>query len=292
MGDHRGQSHESPGETGKADLEPAARSIEDPHCPCGEGEDDDPGDGERNHRRIERLLLGHVRMLSMRVLAGIVHIVVRAIQAIVSGLRWLARQAYRQRSLGVASNPQLTRLLDVHFVTVAAHLALVAALIVAAPPPNGFDLLVCVPLLVLLVAIVSWRSTRIVIALLVAAQLVICLVAMWMHEGILLALLIAFAAAQQTALVRSARAWLGRATAAGLLLGVITGGGGLLGGIFTPAFPLWICAILLTVALVLAVRMPAPPPHPKLPKQPKQPSGVPEGYAIYRPSSLDDPPRP
>jgi hypothetical protein len=230
-------------------------------------------------------------MLSMPVLAGVVRIVVQAVQGFLSALRWLARQAYRQRSLGVASNPQLTRLLDVHFVTVAAHLALMAALIVAEPAPNGFDLLlVCLPLLALLTAIAIWRSTRLVIALLVAAQLATCLAAAWAREGILLAMLIAFAAAQQAALVRSAGVSLGRATAAGLLLGVFTGGGGLLAGIFTPVAPLWICAVLLTVALVLALRMPRSPAGPKLPRQSARQPAVPEGYAIYRPSSLDDSP--
>lgn len=236
-------------------------------------------------------------MLTMPVLASLARIVVQALQSFVSGLRWLARQAYRQRSLGVASNPQLTRLLDVHFVTVAAHLTLLAALIVASPSPTARDWLLSLLLLILLTAAGIWRPTRPVIGLLLTGQLVLYVIAAAVaRQGILLALVFALAVAQQAAVIRSAGAKLGRATAAGLALGVLTGGAGLILGLLVPAVPLWICAILLAVAIVFALRLPAPPPRPTLPAQPTRrpsaPKTVPEGYSIYRPSSLDDPPPP
>jgi len=220
-------------------------------------------------------------------LAGLARVLVQALQSFVSGLRWLARQAYRQRSLGVLSNPQLTRLLDVHFVTVPAHLALLAALIVASPTSR--DWLLSLPMLILFTAAAIWRPTRLMIGLLLGAELMMSVVAaVWAPGGILLTMLFAAAVAQQAAVIRSARGRLGRATAAGLLLGVFSGGLGLIFGLLTPSAPLWICAALLAVALVLSLRMPPPPPRPQLPKQAGQRTNVPEGYAIYRPSSLDE----
>ncbi|HZM79103.1 MAG TPA: hypothetical protein VFC19_25520 [Candidatus Limnocylindrales bacterium] len=217
----------------------------------------------------------------------VVRVVVQALQSFVSGLRWLARQAYRQRSLGVASNPQLTRLLDVHFATVAAHLALLSALLVAAP--SGRDWLLSLPMLALFTAVAIWRPTRLVIGLLLAAQLLVSVVAaVWAPGGILLTMLFAMAVAQQTAVIRGSRGKLGRATAAGLLVGVFTGGAGLVFGLLTLSAPLWIFALLLAVALVLSLRMPPPPERPKLPKQVGRRTNVPEGYAVYRPSSLDE----
>ncbi|HEX6683852.1 MAG TPA: hypothetical protein VF062_13700 [Candidatus Limnocylindrales bacterium] len=229
----------------------------------------------------------------MPVVARVIRVVLNAIQGLLGALRWLARQAYRQRALGVAANPQLTRLLDLHFVTVAAHLTLFAVLIVAQPAPAVRDWLLCLPLLALLTAIGIWRGTRPVIGALIGLQLVVCLIAaLGVEQPILLTVFFAVAVAQQVTLARNAGASLGRATAAGLLLGILTGGAGLLVGLLTPAFPLWLCAILLTIALVLAFRVPGPPARPKLPAQPRQKPGPPDGYAVYRPSSLDDTPHP
>jgi len=226
----------------------------------------------------------------MPILTSLARVVVQALQGFVSGLRWLARQAYRQRTLGVASNPQLTSLLDVHFVTVAAHLALLAALLVVSPPAR--DWLLSLPLLALFTGVAIWRPTRLVIGLLLAAQLVVSVVAaIWAPAGIPLTMLLAMAVAQQAAVIRNCRGKVGRATGAGLLLGVFTGGAGLIVGLLTPSVPLWICALLMVVAIVLSLRMPRPPARPQLPRQAARRTNVPEGYAIYRPSSLDDPPR-
>jgi hypothetical protein len=293
MAHHHGQAHESPGETGGADLEPAPGPVKDPDSDRRQGEGDDPAYGKRNHRRVGRLLLGHVKMLAMPFLASLARVVAQVLQRFVYGLRWLAVQAYRQRTLGVSSNPQLTRLLDVHFVTVAAHLALLVALIVASPSPTGRDWLLSLPLLALLTGVAIWRPTRLVIAVLLAAQLTFYLIAgVWARPGIVLTVLFALAVAQQAAVTRAAGGKLGRATAAGLLLGIFTAGTGLIFGLIAPAVPLWICTLLMVVAVVLSLRMPPRPPRAKLPKQqprqtPQRPA-APEGYTVYRPSSLDD----
>lgn len=230
-------------------------------------------------------------MLAVPILTSLARVALQALQSFVAGLRWLARQVYRQRSLGVMSNPQNTRLLDVHFATVAAHLALLAALIVGSP--SGLDWLLSLPALILFTTVAFLRPSRLVIGLLLGAELLVSVVAAaFAPRGILLTMLFAMAVAQQTAVIRSAHGKLGRATAAGLLLGVFTAGAGLIFGLISPSIPLWICALLVGVALVLSFRIPPPPVRPQLPRQPGRRPGTPEGYSVYRPSSLDDtPPR-
>jgi hypothetical protein len=227
----------------------------------------------------------------MSLLARVLRVVLNALQGFAASLRWLARQAYRQRSLGVMASPDLARLLDLHFATVAANLALIAALIVARPAPTLQDWLLTLPLLAVLTAGGVWRAGRARLAVLVVLQLITLVMAVVIsRQPIMLAMLVAMAVAQHASLVT---AWvhlgkgpgLGRATAAGLLLGVLTGGGGLLLGLLTPAFPLATCIALFVIGLTLVWRMPGP----QRPEVPQQPAGAPEGYAIYRPSSLDEP---
>jgi hypothetical protein len=224
-------------------------------------------------------------------LARVLRLLLNALHGVVSVLSWLARQTYRQRALGVAANPDQTRLLDLHFVTVAAHLALLAALVVARPAPTGRDWLLSLPLLALMTTTGVWRAGRARLAVLVTFQLAILLTAALIsREPIMLTILVAVAVAQQASLVtawaRTAKgSGLGRATAAGLLLGVFTGGGGLIGGVFAPTFPLWVATVLMGAAAVIAFRIPRQE-RPALPKQ--QDGRLPEGYTIYRPSSLDD----
>lgn len=226
----------------------------------------------------EMLLLRRI----LRVLSG-------AARRVLAGVAWLARQTYRQRSIGVATTPQLTRLLDLHAVTVAAHVALVAALLVS-PGPAPRQWLFAGLVAGALTAAGIWRTSRIFLEVLILMQVAgLVVVAVWLPEPIGLAMLVALAVAQQGTLLaawgRHGASWaaLTRATAAGLLLGVFTGGGGFVVGIFTSGFPLWVSAVLLTVAAVLAARMPRPP-RPELPRQTTTP---PSGFTVYRPSSLD-----
>src|SRR5262245_45592567 len=174
------------------------------------------------------------------------------VRQVASGLGWLARQTYRQRSLGVAHTPQLTRLLDMHALTVAADLALIAALLVA-PSSAGAGVWVGVGVTTIALAfLAAWQSSRLVIGVLVAVQGIgSVLAAQWIRDGWLLVVLLGLAVAQQAAVLRL---WLslgaklpvlGRATAYGLLLGVFTGVGGFLAGVILPAVPLWIAALLL-----------------------------------------------
>src|SRR6185436_10504618 len=98
-------------------------------------------------------------------------------------LRWIARQTYRQRALGVAGSntPQLTRLLDLHAITVAAHLALFAALLLALPSPT----IIWIAALIggtFLSALAIWRSTRLIVSLLIAAELLLSLLALRWHD--------------------------------------------------------------------------------------------------------------
>lgn len=245
-------------------------------------------------------------MLTVNVLARVLRVVINTIQLVLGGLRWMARQTYRQRSLGVMASPQQVRLLDLHMVTVAAHMTLVAALIVA-PTPVLRDWLLALPAFLILAGIGLWRAARLVIGLLLFLQLLGIGAVLY---GGPFPLLLAFALAQQVTLVRAATTAasilinvtpdvrkapaatsgvttiksLWRASLAGLLLGLFTGGAGLAVGIFTPDFPLWLAAALLLSAAVLAARM----PRPEKPQIPRQTREAPEGYAIYRPSSMDD----
>jgi hypothetical protein len=231
-------------------------------------------------------------MLTMPLVGRLLRALVSALQSFIGVLRWLALQTYRQRELGVAASPTLTRQLDLHFVTIGAHLALAAALILAGDGISGRDWLLSLPLFALLTVFGLWRGGRWTLGGMVALQLALLLVfLLGPRQPILLAMLAAAAFAQQVALARRA---LGRATAAGLLLGVFTGGGGLLLGLLTPVIPLLICAILLVAGLVLALRMPGRE-RPKLPRQadPTKPANptlveMPEGYVMYRPSSLGE----
>jgi hypothetical protein len=228
----------------------------------------------------------------MDILVRVLSVLRTIVRQVVNGLGWLARQTYRQRSLGVAHTPQLTRLLDLHALTVAADLALVAALFVARSSANAGVWIGVGVTTIALAVIAAWQSSRLVLGLLIAAQaLGSVLAAQWVRGGWLLVLLVGLAVAQQAAVLRL---WLGhgaklpvlgRATAYGLLLGVFTGGGGFLVGVFLSAFPLWIAALLLIGAAVLSWRLPTPPPA--IP-QPRRQGELPDGYAVYRPSSLED----
>jgi hypothetical protein len=231
----------------------------------------------------------------MDILVRVLSVLRAIVRQVVSGLGWLARQTYRQRSLGMAhttaQTPQLTRLLDLHALTVAADLALIAALFVG--PAVNIGVWIGVGVTTLALAFVAaWQSSRLVIGLLIAVQGVgAVLAAQWISGGWLLAVLLGLAVAQQAAVLRlwlshgAKPTVLARATAYGLLLGVFTGGGGLIAGLVAPSIPLWIAALLLTIAAVLTWQLPKPvPPVP----QPRKKGQVPDGYAVYRPSSLED----
>lgn len=228
----------------------------------------------------------------MDILVRVLSVLRTIVRQLVSGLGWLARQTYRQRSLGVAHTPELTRLLDLQALTVAADLALIAALLVAPANANA-GVWVGVGVSTIALAIVAaWQSSRLVIGLLIAAQGVgTVLAAQWIRDGWLLAVLLGLAVAQQAAVLRL---WLShgaklpvlaRATAYGLLLGAFTGGGGFLVGVPLPSVPLWIAAVLLTIAAVLTWQLPTPP---AAVPQPRRKGEVPEGYSVYKPSSLED----
>jgi hypothetical protein len=222
----------------------------------------------------------------------------------VAGLRWLARQTYRQRALGVAGQPQLSRLLDLHAITVAAHLALFAALLLAAPV-RTIVWVVALAFGLTLTVVAVWRSGRLFVGLLIAAQGLLSVLAIRWHD--FLPYLIALAFAQQACLLAiwirlgASLAVLGRATAYGALLGVFTGGGTLIIGVFARSVPLWTAAVLFTIATLLCLRIPATGPRPPRPPrqggtgqapqiaQGPQSTQAPEGYSVYRPSSLDTP---
>jgi hypothetical protein len=229
----------------------------------------------------------------MDILVRVLSVLRTIVRRVASGLGWLARQTYRQRSLGVAQTPQLTRLLDLHALTVAADLALIAGIIVAdQAAETGVWIGVGISTIAL-AFVAAWQSSRLVIGLLIAAQAVGAVLAVqWIRGGWLLAVLVALAVAQQAAVLRL---WLGhgaklpvlaRATAYGLLLGVFAGGGGLLAGWILPAVPLAIAALLWIIATALAWKLPTPA-APSVP-QPRRKGQVPEGYAVYRPSSLEE----
>ena len=228
----------------------------------------------------------------MDILVRVLSVLRTILRQVGSGLGWLARQTYRQRSLGAAHTPELTRLLDLDALTVAADLTLVAALIVARSSANAGVWIGVGVTTIALAVIAAWQASRLVLGLLVAAQgMGAVLAAQWIHGGWLLAVLIGLAVAQQAAVLRMWLGYgaklpvLGRATAYGLFLGVFTGGAGLLAGLFFPALPLWIAALLLIAAAVLTWRLPAPPPG--IP-QPRRNGELPDGYSVYRPSSLED----
>lgn len=215
------------------------------------------------------------------------------LRSFVGGLRWLARQTYRQRSLGVAQSPQLARLLDLHALTIAAHVALIAALIVVPARIEPLLWLVAAVATAALTSFAVWLSGRLIIGLLIAAQGIGAVLAAQWLSGPAVPFLLALAVAQQVTLIvvwfrhGAPPSALSRATAYGLLVGIFTGGGGLVAGWFAPAAPLWIAAVLLTGAALLTLKMPDPPRPIAVPKQGR--TAVPEGYAVYRPSSLDSP---
>ena len=214
----------------------------------------------------------------------------------VAGLRWLARQTYKQRALGVAGSPQLARLLDLHAITVAAHLALVAAFLLT---PGSPALVWAVALVggLALTVVAIWRSGRLLVGVLIAAQGILAILAVRWPD--FLPYLLALAVAQQAGLVAveirhgASLAVLGRATAYGSLLGIFTGAGSLFLGLFFRSLPLWTAAILFIIAAVLSLSIPSNTPRP--PRTPRQPGSrqasapppLPEGYSVYRPSSLD-----
>lgn len=238
--------------------------------------------------------LGHGKMLAM--LARIFRVILNAINGLVAGVRWLARQTYRQRSLGVSATPHLTGLLDLHAVTVGAHVALATALVVVRPTPTLSDWLLALPTMVILGGLGIWRRGRLALALLVLLQIIgLIVVALWIRQPIVLTSLVAVAIAQQATLIAAWKrhtasfAPLFRATSAGLLLGVFTGSAGFLVGLFISSFPLWLATALLVTALALAGRMPRPQRDRVVPRQTTTRKAVPDGYTVYKPSSLDEP---
>ncbi len=226
-------------------------------------------------------------MLSVLVIQRVLRVVLTTLQVLLGGIRWLARQTYRQRAIGVSASPQLARLLDVQFVTVAAHVTLLSGLVVWRGQLNW---LWAAPVAVAGLAAGIWLRNRWVIGGLIVLQLAGLALA-WLPAVVALAL------AQQASVIAAARARaLWRAALAGLLLGVFTGGAGLVLGVFMPAFPLWLTAALLLIGLVLVLRLPVPKKA-VVPQQPTKPGaekpgaekpGGDQDYTVYRPSSMDD----
>lgn len=236
-------------------------------------------------------------MLSMSVLRALADVLIRVLRRLGTGLRWVTRQTYRQRSLGAAATPHLSGLLDLQAVVVAADLALIAGLIVAPGGPQLWHLLLIVVVVVTTAVATLLKPGRLGAGLTLAGQGIwTVLTAQWLHsEWVALLLLPGFALVVQLLLIvmwsRERVGWGPwlRATTAGLLLGIFSGGGGLLVGLIAPSFPLWISAILLTAAAVMTVKLPKPaPPMPKnvIPGQVVQRRD--DSYTTYRPSSLDD----
>ncbi|WP_117214399.1 hypothetical protein [Allorhizocola rhizosphaerae] len=216
----------------------------------------------------------------MPILTRVLRVVLATLQVLLGGVRWLALQTYRQRTIGVTASPQLARLLDVLFVTVAAHMTLAAGLVVWRGPLNW---LWAIPVVAIGLGLGVWLRNRWTIVALIVLQLAgLALVWLPIVAALAVALLACVIA---TAWARA----LWRAALAGLLLGVFTGGAGLVVGLFVPAFPLWLTAGLLLIGLVLALRVPGTPrEQPVVPRQTPHPPPQPEGYTVYRPSSLDD----
>jgi hypothetical protein len=270
-------------------------------------------------------------MSALQMLADVLGRIFRVLSATFSrigaGLRWLVRQTYRQRSLGVAVTPHLTGLLDLQAIVVAAGIALLAAFWHVPGSATGWEW-VLGGLVTVAVAIGALlRPSRLSIGLTLGLQVVLTvLVALWLEGRWLPMLLIAaLAFVVQLILIvtwsghqAAWSAW-GRASVAGLLLGIFTGGAGLIIGFFAPAFPLWVSAVFLAGATIMTVKLPVPSasfsssagvvsptsilpalppgtagpdpasgPAPGARQVPQQGTGSPtEGYTTYRPDSLD-----
>lgn len=254
------------------------------------------------------------------VLVRIVRVLIATISRSVVGIRWLTRTALRVRVQGSNGVTGVARLYDLHAVVVAADLSLLAGLVWAAHAPAAPQvwaaLLGGVALALPLVPVIGRAPAagRAVIGLsLVGRGVATLLAAQWLTgTGLLLLALVALILPQWAVHLTLLRRMtppgnrvlptLGHAVQYALFAGLVTGVTGLVIGAFVNGWPMWVAAVLLSVGALLALRLPAPvtatapsgsgghgaaapPPTQRQPRQ-DQPT-LPEGFHVYRPSSLE-----
>ncbi|WP_254549590.1 hypothetical protein [Catellatospora tritici] len=264
-------------------------------------------------RHLADLLVRMIRML------------VATVNRSVVGIRWLTRTALRVRAVGSGGDPRAARLFDLHAVAVAADLSLLAGLVWAAGSPGALGWSAALTgslVLAVLGAVLVSRApglARAAIGLTLVGRAVATLLAaqwagdLWLLLLVLFALVLPQWAMHLTALWRllprtvHPLGGLYRATQYGLIAGLATGATGLVIGLAVPAWPMWVAALLLSVGALLALRLPADPAAratgpvlsgevvsgppsgsdavARVPQQ--EARTIPEGFHVYRPSSLD-----
>lgn len=259
----------------------------------------------------------------LRALQTFADVVVRTIRVLIAtvsrsvvGIRWLTRTALRIRVQGSGGVTGVARLYDLHAVVVAADLSLLVSLVWAVGSPGltqlglacAAGLLVAVPA-GLAVAGAPASGRALIGLLLVGRAVATLLAAQWLSGPILLLVLVALILPQWAVhLVLLRRllppgapvfGTLWRATQYALIAGLVAGVTGLVIGAFMAGWPLWVAVLCLSVGALLALRLPAPgapapgPAQPALPtpqalRLPQQEQRtIPEGFHVYRPSSLD-----
>lgn len=259
----------------------------------------------------------------LRALQTFADVVVRTIRVLIAtvsrsvvGIRWLTRAALRIRVQGSGGVTGVARLYDLHAVAVAADLSLLAGLIWAVAAPGrleltlafGVGVLVAVPA-ALLVSGAPATGRALIGLSLVGRAVVTLLAAQWLSGPYPLLVLIALILPQwavhlvllRRLLPRDAHVFgaLWRAMQYASIAGLVAGLSGLFIGAFVNGWPLWVAALCLSVGALLALRLPAPgeavpgpakpvPPVPSTKRLPQQEQrAIPEGFHVYRPSSLD-----
>lgn len=259
----------------------------------------------------------------LRALQTFADVVVRTIRVLIAtvsrsvvGIRWLTRTALRIRVQGSGGVTGVARLYDLHAVVVAADLSLLAGLVWAVSAPGrleltlaiGVGVLVAVPA-ALLVAGAPATGRALIGLSLVGRAVATLLAAQWLPGWILLLVLVALILPQwvvhlvllRRLLPRDAHVFgaLWRAMQYASIAGLVAGLTGLVIGAFVAGWPLWVAVLCLSVGALLALRLPAPgapvpgpakpapptPPAKRLPQQEQR--TIPEGFHVYRPSSLD-----
>ncbi|GAB4046272.1 hypothetical protein [Catellatospora paridis] len=259
----------------------------------------------------------------LRALQTFADVVVRTIRVLIAtvsrsvvGIRWLTRTALRIRVQGSGGVTGVARLYDLHAVVVAADLSLLAGLVwaVGAPSPTELSLAVGAGVLAavpagLAVAAAPASGRALIGLLLVGRAVATLLAAQWLTSWILLLVLVALILPQwvvhlvllRRLLPREAHGFgaLWRAVQYASIAGLVAGVTGLVIGAFLGGWPLWVAVFCLAVGALLALRLPAPggpapgpakplppvPPAKRLPQQEQR--TIPEGFHVYRPSSLD-----
>ncbi|WP_144123051.1 hypothetical protein [Catellatospora sichuanensis] len=259
----------------------------------------------------------------LRALQTFADVVVRTFRMLIAtvsrsvvGIRWLSRTALRIRVQGSGGVTGVARLYDLHAVVVAADLSLLAGLVWAVGAPGSRDLalafgagvLVAVPA-GLAIASAPAAGRALIGLLLVGRAVATLLAAQWLSSWVLLLVLVALILPQwvvHLALLRRllpsggpvfGALW--RAVQYALIAGLVAGVTGLVIGAFVAGWPMWTAVFCLSVGALLALRLPAPggpvpgpakpiPPAPTAKRLPQQEQRtIPEGFHVYRPSSLD-----